>query len=832
MFIKRTVKIILCIVLILVSLLTPIRPVVAQPGTTIHRCAGRVWLHINAMGRIDSIPAVAATLQTEAGDATTTDSSGRFQLMTKQPPQELFIRSLGYQSVRISLDHGDCEGLSFTLQPATVELLGVLVETTNIVLNGAPAEVTSIDALRLEQVNATNLGEALPYTPGVQVENNCQTCGYTQVRLNGLAGPYTQILIDGQSLVGGLNAAYGLDHLPSALIERIEVLRGGGSAAYAANAVGGVVNVVTRKAQERGWGAVQQSSFLPNGGIGDHLWRVHADWVTSPKPAIGSPKPASGRDKFDKRPASATAFINHRLRAPYDRDGDGFSEIARLRGTSAGFLMEKRLSDSWGLRLNGLAIAEERRGGSDWQVEAPRARLSEEILQRSISTQLEAIHRNIGAKRETQFYLSQQYAQRKAYYGGSGDSLPLPQMGKKGLLGVMGEWSPWNAPHTSAYGRSTERITQAGFRWNAQLLTGWRLLAGSELNHKNLLDALPLVNRGISQQFLTWSRFAQVDGQILPSWRIHLGWRNDGVRLSGSFQQDTDLIPVSFTGNPGIWRGSLRWQPRDSRLSLSFVRSGGYRAPQVFTEDLHVELVGGAVRSIRWSPQLREERAVAYAFLSEFSPGIKGSNTRITAELFQTHLMRPLLMNDLDTGLNGQTVWQKSNGPDARILGAVVGTSGTSLGGEWSWDASFSLQTGRYDEAVRLSVGPDGGQSSRDLLRFPSWYGFLTLRRSLQRGWWLQYNYQQSGPMYATRMDATTMDALILVRTPTMGQHDLWVEKLWKLNSQLRLATELGCMNCANRFQTDLSTGPFRDASYVYGPSQPRRFSLRLRLLG
>ena len=133
MFIKRTAKIILCIVLILVSLLTPIRPVVAQPGTTIHRCAGRVWLHINAMGRIDSIPAVAATLQTEAGDATTTDSSGRFQLMTKQPPQELFIRSLGYQSVRISLDHGDCKGLSFTLQPATVELLGVLVETTNIV---------------------------------------------------------------------------------------------------------------------------------------------------------------------------------------------------------------------------------------------------------------------------------------------------------------------------------------------------------------------------------------------------------------------------------------------------------------------------------------------------------------------------------------------------------------------------------------------------------------------------------------------------------------------------------------------------------------------------
>jgi len=812
-------------ILLLALFLLAFNHVLGQQPTAGYLCEGRVWLRTKVGGVIDSMPASGATIQSQTGTATTTDSSGRFQLRHRDPLKLLIIRNVGYHTLRIDLENGDCRSLSVTLLPAVVELQGVKIETSNDLSRGAPLEVKTIDARRLEQVNATHLGEALPYSPGVQVENNCQTCGFTQVRLNGLAGPYTQILIDGQSIMGGLNAAYGLDHLPTALIDRIEVLRGGGSAAYAANAVGGVVNVVTRRAQERGWGALLQSSLIPKGGTGEHLWRVHSDWVAKPKPT-------SGRDRINMRAVRATAFINHRLRSPYDYDGDGFSEVARLRGSSAGFLVEKYLSQVWSLRISSLAIEEERRGGSDWQVAAPQARLSEEILQRSLAAHLEATYRNKPNHREAHFYFSRQIAQRKAYYGGSGDSILMPNAGTGGFLGSMGAWTAWNAPYIESYGRSTEQISQAGFRWNARLLPGWQLMAGSELNQKVLADALALVERSISQQLMTWSQFAQVDGYLHSSLRLQMGLRSDGVALSGAFRNDSSFTPVAFSGNPGIWRGSLRWQPKDSRLSLSIVRSGGYRAPQVFTEDLHVELVGGTVRSIRWSPNLREERSVGYSLTSEYNLKGETSDIVLTAEAFHTQLKSPLLLNELDTSSGGAFVWQKSNGPDARILGMLIGARATLGGGVWQWDASLSLQKGLYESPVRLGPGRDGDLWSRYMLRFPDWNGYITLRHTLGKGWWMQYNQLISGTMWTTRTDASTGGELKLVRSPAMGQHDLWVEKLWKLNVRVRMATELGCQNFLNNYQKDLSVGPGRDASYLYGPSMPRRISVRIRLMG
>jgi hypothetical protein len=154
-----------------------------QSSNSGHRCGGRVWLRTGTGGQLDSVPAAAASVQSASGDATTTDSHGRFLLNANAPPKELIIRSVGYHTLRVILGEGGCQSLSLTLLPTVVELQGIHIETTIEVSRGAPAEVKSIDARRLEQVNATNLGDALPYTPGVQVENNCQTCGYTQVRL-------------------------------------------------------------------------------------------------------------------------------------------------------------------------------------------------------------------------------------------------------------------------------------------------------------------------------------------------------------------------------------------------------------------------------------------------------------------------------------------------------------------------------------------------------------------------------------------------------------------------------------------------------------------------
>jgi len=77
------------------------------------------------------------------------------------------------------------------------------------------AIVNVIDAKTIENVAAQTVSEALNFQPGLRMEVNCQTCNYTQLRMNGLEGAYSQILINGRSIFSPLTGLYGLEQLPS-----------------------------------------------------------------------------------------------------------------------------------------------------------------------------------------------------------------------------------------------------------------------------------------------------------------------------------------------------------------------------------------------------------------------------------------------------------------------------------------------------------------------------------------------------------------------------------------------------------------------------------------
>ena len=109
-----------------------------------------------------------------------------------------------------------------------------------------PVIVNILSSTALDNVQACNLSEGLKFQPGLRVETNCQTCNYTQLRMNGLAGGYSQILINGRPVFSPLTGLYGLEQIPVNMIERIETIRGGGSTLYGSSAIGGVVNVITK----------------------------------------------------------------------------------------------------------------------------------------------------------------------------------------------------------------------------------------------------------------------------------------------------------------------------------------------------------------------------------------------------------------------------------------------------------------------------------------------------------------------------------------------------------------------------------------------------------
>ena len=94
---------------------------------------------------------------------------------------------------------------------------------------------------------APNLFESLQYMNGIRPQLNCNVCNTGDIQINGMQGPYTMVLIDGMPIVSGLATVYGLSGIPQSLIERVEVVKGPASTLYGSEAVGGLINIITKK---------------------------------------------------------------------------------------------------------------------------------------------------------------------------------------------------------------------------------------------------------------------------------------------------------------------------------------------------------------------------------------------------------------------------------------------------------------------------------------------------------------------------------------------------------------------------------------------------------
>ena len=183
---------------------------------------------------------------------TLTDPTGHYFL--KNLPEgefEMQVSAVGYKTVtrHVVLKKGVTLEENFELEEDLVALDGVVVtanrnETTRRM---APTLVNVMDFKLFEQTNSTTLAQGLNFQPGVRVENNCQNCGFQQVRINGLDGPYTQVLIDSRPVFSALAGVYGLEQIPANMIERVEVMRGGGSALFGASAIAGTINIITKE---------------------------------------------------------------------------------------------------------------------------------------------------------------------------------------------------------------------------------------------------------------------------------------------------------------------------------------------------------------------------------------------------------------------------------------------------------------------------------------------------------------------------------------------------------------------------------------------------------
>jgi len=182
------------------------------------------------------------------------DENGDFQLNGLEPGSYvLFVTALGYQPYRQSFSVNDSDvQLRISLQLATEQLNETVVTGTlkAVKRSDSPVPVEVYSPTFLKRNPTPNVFEALQTINGVRPQINCSVCNTGDIHINGLEGPYTLVLIDGMPIVSGLGTVYGLSGIPNSLIDQIEVVKGPASTLYGSEAVGGLINIITKHAIE------------------------------------------------------------------------------------------------------------------------------------------------------------------------------------------------------------------------------------------------------------------------------------------------------------------------------------------------------------------------------------------------------------------------------------------------------------------------------------------------------------------------------------------------------------------------------------------------------
>ena len=384
----------------------------------------------------------------------------------------------------------------------------------------------------------------------MRVETDCQTCNYTQLRINGLAGGYSQILINGKAIFSPLTGLYGMEQIPSNMIDRIEVIKGGGSSLYGSSAIGGVVNLITKLPTSN------------NFNFGYTFRRINDS--SNDKLIFGN-----GTVLSENRKSGATFYINNRNRESYDHNGDNFSELPILKDNTFGANFFFKPKENQKIELNFGSLHEYRYGG-EVQSGAPHFAMQSE--ERVHDVLIGNIDYNIdfkSGKSSLLAYLAAQKTDRDHYTG------------IRPLVGSNDDVAHLVSP---PYGTSLSTTKQLGFQFNYKYsdFIGPNLLTiGSELFSDYVNDEIVAYNYLVDQEVNTLGFFFQSD------WNF-----NDKLNLLSGVRVDEHSLLKNVVVSPRL--SFLYNIKKNAQIRLSY--STGFRAPQAFDTDLHIAFAGGGRR--------------------------------------------------------------------------------------------------------------------------------------------------------------------------------------------------------------------------------------------
>ncbi|HLV41972.1 MAG TPA: TonB-dependent receptor plug domain-containing protein [Brumimicrobium sp.] len=297
----------------------------------------------------------------------TTNAAGEFTLSGLPTGQyNLISRSSDFHNdtVSVVLKNSDPVSVAFNLKPVTTNFDEVVVSGAMRSVRRSdspvPIEVYSKEFFRSNPV--PSIFESLSQVNGVRPQVNCSVCNTGDIHINGLEGPYTMILIDGMPIVSGLSTVYGLNGIPQALIERVEIVKGPASTLYGSEAVGGLINVITK--------SPEQAPLLSAEVFGNSWGEINAD--------LGY------RANLGKKVSTLIGVNYFNYSNPIDNNGDGFTDLTLQDRFSIFNKWNFKRPEGRIFSLAGRYVYEDRWGGDmNW---TPEYRGRDEIYAESIYT--------------------------------------------------------------------------------------------------------------------------------------------------------------------------------------------------------------------------------------------------------------------------------------------------------------------------------------------------------------------------------------------------------------------------------------------------------------
>ena len=198
----------------------------------------------------DGQPIQAASVVSAATKKGVQTNRAGFFKIPKVPGTKMVmhITAIGYKHLAKEVDLTHTEIDTIQLEPLVAQLDDVVVSGTMKAISkmDSPIPVEVYTPTLFKKNPSPNIFESLQMVNGVQPQLNCNVCNTGDIHINGMEGPYTMILIDGMPIVSSLSTVYGLAGIPNSLIKRVEIVKGPASTLYGSEAVGGLINIITK----------------------------------------------------------------------------------------------------------------------------------------------------------------------------------------------------------------------------------------------------------------------------------------------------------------------------------------------------------------------------------------------------------------------------------------------------------------------------------------------------------------------------------------------------------------------------------------------------------